>query len=151
HGPDFVGLELLHAVGVPVLCTPAPQTTTFENVYEHGARRQKLHAVAAPLSERVVQADVVFVCPVPDEVAPRALVAAPGGILGAGIQGWMRQREADGLVARKRLGDVAWLEPCHALFCSVEDLGDDGARLVPALCEVAQIVVVTEGAKGARV
>lgn len=151
HGPDFAGADLLRAVGVDVVARPAEHTTTFVNEYEDGRRRQRLLATAAPLAEPVADADVIFACPVAGEVQPTALAAPPGTVLGAGLQGWLRAVDASGQVSPRRLPDPALFAPCHVLFASDEDLGPHAATVVPPLCEVAEIVIITEGARGARV
>lgn len=123
---------------------PSPRTTTFENVYTAGGREARVTAIAARL-ELPVEAEVVFLCPVIDEVAPSAI---GGRLIGAGLQGWLRRLDEDGKVRRKTLDDVSFLSPCRAVFCSDEDLGDDAA-LVTRLRDVVPIVVVTHGAAGA--
>jgi 1D-myo-inositol 3-kinase len=151
-GPDFVGRELLAAAGVSLdVVAPADVTTCFENVYRAGKRHQRVLATAAPLSQAVADADVVFACPVVGEVAPSALVAPRGAVLGAGLQGWLRAVDAEGRVSRRVPDDLAFLAPCHVLFASDEDLGDDEARVLPALLPLAELVVVTEGARGGRI
>jgi 1D-myo-inositol 3-kinase len=146
-GEDFVGGDLLAEAGLAVEAIPAARTTTFEHVYEGGRRRTRLLATAASL-ERPAQADVVLVCPVAGEVAPTALA---GKLLGAGLQGWLRRVEPDGTVRPRPLGDPSFLAPCHAVFCSAEDLGDDAPRATLALVATVPIVVVTRGAAGADV
>jgi sugar/nucleoside kinase (ribokinase family) len=58
--------------------------------------------------------------------------------------------DADGRVRRRVPEDLSFLSPCHVLFASDEDLGDEEARVLPALLPLAEIVVVTEGARGGR-
>lgn len=150
-GPDFVGEALLAAAGVELERDLAEHTTTFVNRYESGRRSQRVLAVAGPLVKPAREADVVLVCPVIGEVAPSALVAPPGAVLGAGLQGWLRAvDEATGAVVRRVPDDVSWLGACHALFMSEEDLGADAPALLERLLGLAEIVVVTEGAHGAR-
>ncbi len=150
HGPDFVGGELLRAAGVEVETRAASQTTCFENVYTGGVRRQRVLAIAEPLDAPAgTDVDVIFACPVIAEVGARALAAPPGVILAAGLQGWLRAAAPDGTVTRREL-DPAMFSPCHVLFASSEDLGEAADELIPRLCAVAQIVVVTEAERGAR-
>jgi 1D-myo-inositol 3-kinase len=141
HGPDFVGLEMLARAGVTVEGGGAPRTTTFRNVYREGRREEHVLAIAEPLVVTAAAADVVFACPVIDEVA-RSLPAGAG----AGLQGWLRQLDAGGRVAGKPLGDVGFLRPCRAVFLSDEDEGAD----VTALRATVPIVVVTHGRDGAE-
>src|SRR5262249_35825524 len=123
---------------------PAPRTSTSVNEYlPDGTRRARVLAVASPLTEPA-DADIVFACPVIDEVAPSALA---GKLVGAGLQGWLRRLGPSGVVERHVPADLSFLRPCRAVFCSVEDIGD--APLLPALEQVVPIVVVTDGARGA--
>lgn len=146
-GDDFTGRALLDEAGVTVDNLAAERTTTFENLYEGGVRRARVDAVARRL-EHPARADVVFACPVVDEVAPEIVT---GDLVGAGLQGWMRRIDAAGVVHRRPLEHVSFLASCRAVFCSDEDLGEDAARLTLALVKVVPIVVVTQGAAGAQV
>jgi 1D-myo-inositol 3-kinase len=149
--PDFVGAALLATAGVTLEVRPSPQTTSFENRYDdRGERRARVLALAAPLLDPVLDADVVLACPVAGEVAASALVRPPGGILAAGLQGWLRRIGPDGEVGRTLDLDAAVFAACDALFVSVEDLGPGAPRLVPVLAGAAPILVVTDGARGAR-
>ncbi len=146
-GPDFRGHTLFAAAGVSVENLAAERTTTFENVYLHASRRARVLAVAAPLATPA-DADVVLACPVIDEVAPSALA---GRLVGAGLQGWFRRLGPGGVVERRVPDDLDFLAPCRAVFVSVEDLGDDAARVLPELRATVPIVVVTDGANGATI
>ncbi len=145
HGRDFVGLPLLEAAGVTVSGGGGPRTTTFENVYAGGTRVQRVHAVAERL-ELPGEADVVLACPVADEVAPSVL---RGGLVGAGLQGWLRAIAPDGSVSRRVLPDLSFLAPCRVVFLSREDV-DDAGELAARLVDVVPLVVVTRGAEGAE-
>lgn len=154
HGPDFVGLDLLAAAGVAVEnVRPAARTTCFENVYQGGARRQKVHAVAEQLVESVPsRADVVFLCPVIDEVGPDCFVTFRDTLVAAGLQGWLRAVGPDGGVTFT-YPDIHIYEYANMLFCSIDDLGGPGPAAeerIAALREVCGAVIVTEAERGAR-
>jgi hypothetical protein len=149
HAPDFTGGPLLAAAGVTVENLAAAHTTTFEHVYDaHGNRHAAVRAIAARLERPIADADVVFCCPVIDEVAPAAIA---GSLVGAGLQGWLRRLDGDGTVRPKPFDDVERFAPCRAVFASDEDFGDDAARLVAMLREVVPIVVVTHGVADAEI
>ncbi|HKA90356.1 MAG TPA: PfkB family carbohydrate kinase [Haliangiales bacterium] len=112
-GPDWVG-----EADVPMTVRPAPRTTTFEHAYRGGARRSWIRAVAAALDE-VVDADVVFLCPVAGEVGPRCFAGGRARVVGAGLQGWLRATAADGEVVRRPLPPLAGAD---AWFASNEDV-----------------------------
>lgn len=144
HGPDFVGGPLLDGIAIDVV--PAARTTTFENVYDAaGRRRARVTATAAHLGRPDVDADLVFVCPVVDEVDP-----IPGAAVG--LQGWLRAVDDGGLARPRPLGDAARFAGCRAAFVSEEDLAaDDEPRAVAALRAHVPLVVVTRGAAGADI
>lgn len=101
-GPD---LDLSAALpDVEVVVVPAAATTTFENVYEAGRRRQHLRARAAPLLPEHVptawrDAPIVHFGPLAQEFGPELLDAfSRRGLRGLTPQGWLRRWRADGLV-----------------------------------------------------
>jgi sugar/nucleoside kinase (ribokinase family) len=145
HGPAFAGRALLDEAGVRVENVESPRTTTFVNRYQGGARSARVLEVAAPLTAPT-RADIVLACPVIGEVAPSVL---QGGLVGAGLQGWLRRLGPDGDVERHIPADVDFLRPCRAVFASVEDLGD--SDLLGRLTQVAPIVVCTDGPRGAAI
>jgi 1D-myo-inositol 3-kinase len=150
--------------GVALSCIPAAESTTFENIYENGRRRQYLRGRAAPLDLSAVpdawhQARIVLLGPLAQEVTPAFACAFPGALLGATPQGWLRQWASDGQVSPTAWAAAAEVLPhLHALILSREDLIahnggnhqddqieallDEWTRMTPAL-------VLTEGAQGA--
>ncbi len=150
-GPDFVGFPKLHAAEVREHNLLAEHTTTFENSYRQGKRSQRVLQVAHPLRESVVDADVVFACPVIGEVEPSALRKRAGSLLGIGLQGWLRSLSPDGTVVRRVPENLDFLSAADITFVSDEDLGEDEDWLLPKLCEISSIVVLTEGSRGARI
>ena len=146
HGPDFVGLEALAAAGVTVEGA-GRTTTTFDERFQGGHRSQRVLAVAEPLTVPV-EADIVFACPIVDEVAASVLV---GPLVGAGLQGWFRRLAGGGVVERRVPDDLGFLAPCRAVFVSLEDLGAAAPAVLPRLRAVVPIVVVTDGRRGATV
>jgi sugar/nucleoside kinase (ribokinase family) len=103
--------------------------------------------VAEPLTVPV-SADIVFACPIIDEVAPSVLV---GPFVGAGLQGWFRRLGPGGVVERRIPEDLTFLAPCRIVFLSAEDVGDAKAVVVPKLRSIVPIVVITDGVRGATV
>lgn len=150
--------------GVALHCIPAPESTTFENIYEHGHRHQYLRGRAAPLDLSAVPdawrgARIVLLGPLAQEVAPALAAAFPGALLGATPQGWLRQWSSDGQVS-----PTAWtaaptvLPHLHALILSREDLiahnggnhqHDQIEALLRAWAKMTPMLVLTEGAQGA--
>ncbi len=144
--------------GIALSCRPAPAATGFRNVYASGVRRQTLLARAAPLTLADVPlawraARVVHLAPVAQEVdlALAAALAAPGRLLAATPQGWLRRWDEAGAVVAAPCGDLpAWLRGLGALALSEEDLAAEpggAARLAAA----GPLVALTRGEQGVRV
>ena len=78
-----------------VVSLDAKRSTSFENVYEPGGRRQYLRALAPPIPIDLIpgewrNAPLALLAPVAGEV-PLAMVRAfPRALLGVAPQGWMR-------------------------------------------------------------
>jgi sugar/nucleoside kinase (ribokinase family) len=149
-GSEFSGAALLSQAGVRVDRVPAERTTAFEALELDGRRSWRALSRAASLSGPIGDADVVLACPVLAEVEPSCLHPRPGRIVGAGLQGWLRRVSNGGLVEPGEPGDLAFLRGCDALFCSDEDMGTNAARVLPTLLELADMVLVTEAERGAR-
>jgi 1D-myo-inositol 3-kinase len=150
--------------GVAVAAVPAEESTTFENLYEGGRRRQYLRGRAAPLTPADVpaawrQARIVLLGPLAQEVAPECATAFPGALLGASPQGWLRQWGADGLVSPIAWADAPQVLPhLQALILSREDLiahnsGNAQQEQIEALladwARATPMLALTEGAQGA--
>jgi hypothetical protein len=143
--------------GVALQRIPAPETTTFENIYTPQGRVQYLRAVAPPIPVDAVPAPwratpVVHLGPLAQEVPPEiAGVFPPGTLVGATPQGWMRAWDADG-----RVRFVPWrdaeraLSRIDVLIFSPEDVQGDQA-LVRRYAEAARLAVVTEARLGCTV
>ena len=152
-GPD---LDVASALpGIEAVVVPAPATTTFENLYDAGHRRQYLRAVAAPILPEHVpaawrDAPIVHFGPLAQEFGPEILDAFPGSRLrGLTPQGWLRRWDADGLVRRVEPPFLAGaLARLDAVILSEEDVGGDWHTL-QRYAAATQILVVTQGARGA--
>lgn len=150
-GSDFVGREILAHPGIECDVAPSEQTTTFEERYVKGRRWARVLKQAAPLRSGGYDADVVFACPVIGELDRSTLVAPGEAILGAGLQGWLRGLNAEGIVQRRRLRDISFLSNCRVVFFSEQDTLDDALKFAQRIRETVRIVVVTQGEKGALV
>jgi sugar/nucleoside kinase (ribokinase family) len=144
-----------------VINSPAEQTTTFENVYIDGERRQTLHATANRLtigharalgvSQDLHEIDVVHLAPVAQEVDFNWLDKFAGGFIGLTLQGWLRGWNDAGHV-----GAIEWpeaeavLRRATAVVLSIEDVNGDEA-LVKQWAEWARVLVVTRGRDGCSV
>jgi 1D-myo-inositol 3-kinase len=143
---------------VAVLRLPSDVTTTFENVYEGGARTQHIREVAAPIPadavpEAWLAAPVVHLGPIAQEVPADLAESFPRGtVIGITPQGWLRSWDESGLV----LNGAPWQNAEHVLsvvdvlIFSPEDVSGD-LDLVRRYCEMSRLAVVTDDRNGCTV
>jgi 1D-myo-inositol 3-kinase len=149
-------LDATIEAGIAVEVRPAPQTTTFENLYPGGARRQFCRAVAARLTLDDVpvpwrHARIVHLGPVAQEVDPQLVFAFGGALIGVTPQGWLRRWGADGRVQRADWPQAREvLSRAGAVFVSADDLWGDRA-LLRDWVRWAPLLVLTVGKEGAIV
>ena len=142
--------------GMALKVKPAPQTTTFENLYSGGTRRQFCRAVAARLCLEDVPeawkgARIVHLGPVAQEVDPRVVSGFAGALVGVTPQGWLRRWDADGFVRRADWPEARRvLAEAGAVILSIDDLGGDRA-LLSQWVRWARLLVLTVGKDGAIV
>jgi sugar/nucleoside kinase (ribokinase family) len=140
--------------GAQICIRPAKATTTFENIYAGGKRRQWIRAVAAKLDLDLIpglwrDAPIVHLAPLADDLRSDVF----GGIRGAGLigltpQGWMRAWDATGAVSRRLWPDPQLaLSACDAVVFSGEDVENNWA-LCDSYARQTKILVVTRGALG---
>ena len=158
--------------GVPLAVVPSAEATTFENVYQHGIRRQHLRGRAATLTLAHVPdawhtAPLVLLAPLADDVDPALASAFPGALVAATPQGWLRRWDASGAVSPGPLAAADVLLPAlGALILSRDDLlpspgadvptpagvprtPDEADAQIAAWARLVPLVAVTCGAAGA--
>lgn len=139
-----------------VLQHPSAETTSFENVYEAGNRRQKVRAQGEPIAVADMPADwcapdIALVGPVFGEVPPDLCAAfAAATLVGVSAQGWLRALDDDGNVVRAPYSGAPFWRGADAMFVSDEDLADDRAILADWTRD-AGIVVMTKSRRGAEI
>jgi len=148
-GADFTGAALLSRAAIEVDATRSEQTTTFQEIAIGEKRSWRALSKASQLRGPVPQGDVLFACPVLAEVDPSCLRSPPAKIVAAGLQGWLRILGPDGLVEPREPPELGFLRGCKAVFCSDEDLAQNAPRVLPMLLGIAEMVVLTEGSRGA--
>lgn len=140
---------------VDVAVVPAAVTTTFENRYNGGNRRQWLYQRAATLQPQDLPAGwkasrIVHLAPVADEVTPDLVRAFTADIVGMTPQGWMRAWDDEGRVYARRWAEAESLLPlAAAVIVSQEDLVDESA--LDDFRRWARLVVLTREADGCTV
>ncbi len=137
--------------GAALRVKPAEATTTFRNEYGNG-RRQRLYSAAGPITRADVPAQwrrarLVLLGPLIGEVPADLGACFPGAIVVAAVQGWLRRTGPDGAVAPK-----AWTEggPLPNVAAAVVSDEDAAPGEIEKLKNAAPVLIVTEGAKGAR-
>jgi sugar/nucleoside kinase (ribokinase family) len=139
-----------------VVQAPSAQSTSFENIYAEGHRRQYVRAQAARIERDDVpgawrSAPIVLLGPVFGELEPGfGTVFDHASLVGVSAQGWLRSKDAE-----RRVQHTPWDGPpfwtgCDVLFVSDEDLAEGRDELSVWTAGVP-IVAMTESWKGARV
>lgn len=152
-GPEVSLSESLP--GVTVAGASATCTTSFENVYEDGRRRQRVLSRAEPVSAEDIplewrRAPTVLLGPVCGEVPPGLAAAFPGSLVAVSAQGWLRLVDRNRRVWRRAWEGPRFWSGCQVLFVSDEDLGRRRDQLAPWTAEVP-IVALTRNRRGARI
>jgi pfkB family carbohydrate kinase len=141
---------------IPIISYPAEHSTTFENIYTEKGRIQILHSLAPRLDYHMIpepwrQAPIVHLGPVAQEVEPGLVRHFPTSLVGLTPQGWLRAWDEAGHVHASEWPEATFtLEQSGAAVLSIEDVQNDESR-IEEMAAAARILVVTEGAAGARV
>ena len=148
-GPEFV----FSPSGIQVHTVPSDETTTFRNDYALGERTQHLESVAGPISTGDIPpewrpAPMVLLGPLTGEIDHELARHFPNSLVVATLQGWLRRWDADGRVAVKAWEGLEVLPYVDAAVVSEKDF-DDG-RLVDLWADIAAVLIVTMGDRGAR-
>jgi sugar/nucleoside kinase (ribokinase family) len=160
--PDLLAALRATLPDVALACLPAPDATTYENVYAGGLRTQYLRSRAASISARDLpaawrEARIALLAPLADEVEHALAAAFPHALVAATPQGWLRRWDASGRVTPGSLDNAESLLPhLRALILSREDLlapdtadGGSADDQIMAWAGVVPLVVVTLGPDGA--
>ena len=141
---------------IPVISYPAENSTTFENIYTEKGRIQVVHSVAPRLDFHMIpepwrQAPIVHLGPVAQEVEPGLVRHFPTSLVGITPQGWMRGWDESGHVFFSEWPEASFiLQQAGAAVIGIEDVLNDENR-IEEMVSSSRILVVTEGAAGARV
>lgn len=134
---------------------PSPQSTSFENHYVRGQRKQRVLSQAAPITIDDVpdawrSSRISLVGPVLREI-DRSFAAAldDASLVGVSPQGWLRALGADGNVTRIAYDGAPFWPGADAIFVSDEDLVGGRDDVAPWL-ETTRLVVMTKSHRGAQ-
>lgn len=147
-GPELHGIQVVNC--------PAPETTTFTNIYGPEGRTQILSAQAAVITAADIpdewrDAPVIHLGPVAAGVDPTIAGQFSGAFMGLTPQGWLRGWDAEGVVRR-----VSWpaaettLPLATAVVLSPEDLQKDPEQIAEYI-RITPLLVITHERYGADV
>jgi len=153
-GPDIPPLDVLDGVQIKRLLHA--HSTTFENIYENGARQQKWLANSGSLTLSDVpvtwrKAPIVHLAPIGQEMSPAMCAEFPHSLVGVTIQGWLRGRDEQmNVIYRPHPELEAWLSHIDVLVLSLNDLFGDRDAMIHLLPSV-KVGVETLGPEGCNV
>ncbi|MCX6053992.1 MAG: PfkB family carbohydrate kinase [Chloroflexi bacterium] len=142
--------------GTAILRKESKNNSTFENIYSPSGRIQHIHAVAETLTlEDVPQiwrsSPLVHLGPVAHEISPDVASGFPNSFMGITPQGWLRQWDHAGTISFSTWPDAEkTLLHANAAVMSIEDVRNN-EEIISEYAGYLPILVVTEGAAGARV
>ena len=151
-----VSLAPLRDRGVEIVAVATRRSTCFENIRISNERVQILHHVAPSLDFSHVPAPwrsspIVHLGPIAQEVSPNLVERFPQSAVYLTAQGWLRGWDRHGNVhPAPWQEDLQVLPVADATVISIEDVANEEER-VRAMAATSDILVVTEGARGARV
>jgi 1D-myo-inositol 3-kinase len=156
-GKDFIHYDKLQNITLIIAREPDGQlsktTTTFQNIYENGVRRQLIKGVSATICpehipDKLCDTSIVYLCPVANEIKPSVAQKFGNSIIGASPQGWMREWNTEGQVSPRKWDDASKVLPyIDVLIMSEEDFSPF-PEILEEYAELVDIVVVTRGEKG---
>jgi 1D-myo-inositol 3-kinase len=151
---DFPFLDALQGISIDNIRSSS--STTFRNIYTNGSREQFISTVAAPIrardiSENCSGAEIVYLCPIANEVMPEVVTRFPCSLIGAGAQGWFREWDECGRVRKKSWVHAApMIPPADVISFSELDV-DEPYAVAEDLARSTPIVIVTQSSRGADV
>lgn len=151
---DFLYRAFLEKRGISIINQAAISTTIFQNVYIAGDRWQYIRARAEDLSNDLIHnqcqdSQVVLLCPIADEIDPSIITELNNPIIGATIQGWLRQWDEEGKVTAKPMNWEA-LSKADFVFLSYEDISQQ-QNIVEKLKSLGNTIVITNDQMGADI
>ncbi len=147
-GADFQFFSQFEQANVTIHNKEAAHTTLFENIYQDQIRTQYIHQRAETLylqdlPDSFQKARIVKFCLIADEVDYALLKAFPEALVGASIQGWLRQWDQNGKVSPKAM-DWEQLANIDVALMSKDDLiGFE--EFIPKIASLVDVLVITNG------
>jgi sugar/nucleoside kinase (ribokinase family) len=151
-----ISLAPLRDRGVEIVAVATRRSTCFENIRTNNERAQILHHIGPRLDFSQIPAQwrsspIVHLGPIAQELSPYLVERFPKSAVYLTAQGWLRGWDRHGNVHSARWQEGLQLLPfADATVISSEDVANDEER-IRAMAAESEILVVTEGAGGARV
>lgn len=142
--------------GARVVSIPAEHTTMFENRYEGNVRTQYMYRRARTLTPAMLplawrSARLIHIAPIAYEIDPALFTYVETGAICVTPQGFMRQRDPDGLVRPAPWDDAAEALPHTRLTVfSEEDIRHDPG-LAHTFAQLAPLSILTRAERGGTV
>lgn len=135
-----------------VVSLPADATTTFENIYEPGGRKQYVRGVAAQINPSDIpaawlKAPLVHLAPIAGEGDTQIAHVFKDSMVLLTLQGWLRNIGADGLVSFKRWMDADTLRAIDIMVYSEEDIVQ-APELEQAFIDNVEHLFITRAERG---
>lgn len=153
-GEDFLFLDTFKQAGITTLNKVAPKTTVFENKYQHSIRTQYIYDRALTLEFSDVlhhwrKTPIVKLCSIANEIDASLFSAFPDALVGATIQGLLRQWDKNGKITPKAM-DWNLLSSVNVVLLSDADIEGYEDKLA-TIIDLVEVVVLTKGKDGASV
>lgn len=139
-----------------VVQLPSEATTTFENVYDGGHRKQRILARAGAIVTGDVPrewraAPIILLGPLFGEIdASLAADLAGDSLVGVSAQGWLRGTDDEQHVVRTPWEGEPFWHGADLVFVSDEDLADNVDQLDGWQAD-ARLIAMTESSRGLRI
>lgn len=148
-------LDLSPLDGIPVVNYSASESTTFKNIDSGNGRQQQILAVADSLDyyhlpDSWRTTPIIHLGPVAREIEPNIIRSLSNPLLGATIQGWLREWDESGNVYYSEWPEALYaLQHMGAIVLSMEDISRNEEILVE-YASASAIMAVTDGSDGVR-
>ena len=141
---------------IPVINIVSDVDTTFENVNTPSGRIQYCYHKATTLEYSMIPAawrstSIVHLAPIAKEIDPNIVMSLTDSMIMTTPQGFLRTWDENGRVSLDEWPEVRYvLNKCSAAVLSIEDVQGNEDR-IDEMATAISLLVVTEGAQGARV
>jgi len=156
-GTDFLHYDKLKGISIYAIDSDNEKsqhpTTTFENTYVNGLRRQFIKGISAAIKpehipDRWRNSEIVYLCPVANEIDPLVVHEFGDSIIGISPQGWMRRWDDIGNVYAQKWCNAKEILPyIDIVIMSEEDIAQF-SEVIDEYAELAKIMVLTRGERG---